>query len=86
MIQKISVPVSVSFTFDSDKRKVYPKWVSWNGRLYPVLKIGLHHTFRKGRSLYHVFSVATKTLFFRLVLDTETLHWNLEEVSDGLPD
>lgn len=86
MIQKISVPVSVSFTFDSDKRKVYPKWVSWNGRLYPVLKIGLHHTFRKGRNLYHVFSVATKTLFFRLVLNTETLHWSLEEVSDGLPN
>jgi len=86
MIEKVSVPVSVSLSFDSKKRKVFPKWIVWNGRLYPIVKIGLHHTFRKGRVLYHVFSVVSKTLFFRLVLDTDTLHWRLEEISDGLPD
>lgn len=86
MIEKISIPVSVSLAFDHTKRKVFPKWLVWNGRLYPVVKIGLHHTFRQGRTLYHVFSVASKSLFFRLVLDTETLHWRLEEISDGLPD
>jgi len=86
MIQKISVPVSVSFTFDSKKRKIFPKWIVWNGRLYPVVKIGLHHTYRQGRTLYHVFSVTSKNLFFRLVLNTENLHWKLEEISDGLPD
>jgi len=85
MIEKISAPVSVALTFDHKARKVYPKWVVWNGRLYPVLKIGLHHTYREGRNLYHVFSVVSKTLFFRLVLDTETLYWRLEEISDGLP-
>ena len=84
MIEKVSVPVSVSFTFDSQKRKVLPKWLVWNGRLYPVLKVGLHHTFREGRSLFHVFSVVSRTLFFRLVLNTENLHWRLEEISDGL--
>jgi hypothetical protein len=86
MIEKVSVPVSVSLAFDSKKRKVVPKWVIWNGRLYPIAKVGLHHTFRRGRTLYHVFSVASKSLFFRLVLDTENLHWRLEEISDGLPD
>jgi hypothetical protein len=85
MITKVDVPVSVSLSFDSKKRKVIPKWVVWNGRLHPIIKIGLHHTFRKGRTLFHVFSVASKTLFFRLVLNTETLHWRLEEISDGLP-
>lgn len=84
MLEKISAPVSVSFVFDHVKRRVAPRWVSWEGRLYAVTKIGLHHTYREGRVLYHVFSVATKTLFFRLVLDTETLHWRLEEISDGL--
>jgi len=85
MLEKISAPVSVALAFDHTKRKVTPKWVVWNGRLYPIAKIGLHHTFRQGRTLYHVFSVASKNLFFRLVLDTETLHWRLEEISDGLP-
>ncbi|OGM20028.1 hypothetical protein A2863_02415 [Candidatus Woesebacteria bacterium RIFCSPHIGHO2_01_FULL_38_9b] len=85
MIEKISAPVSVSLSFDSTKRKVIPRWLVWNGRLYPVVKIGLHHTFRQGRTLFHVFSVASKTLFFRLVLNTDNLHWRLEEISDGLP-
>jgi len=86
MVTKLDIPISVSLSFDSRKRKVLPKWVVWNGRLYPVLKIGLHHTYREGRNLYHVFSVVSKTLFFRLVLDTETLYWRLEEISDGMPD
>jgi len=85
MIQKISEPVSVSFTFDSEKRTVRPRALVWNGRLYGVVKVGLHHKFRQGRTLYHVFSVASKSMFFRLVLNTENLHWRLEEISDGLP-
>jgi hypothetical protein len=86
MIEKIDAPVSVSFTFDSKRRSVRPKWLVWNGRLYPVVKIGLHHTLRRGRTLYHIFSVASKAMFFRLVLNTDTLHWRLEEISDGLPE
>lgn len=85
MLQKISVPVSVSLAYDNDKKTVCPRWIIWNKRLYPVIKIGLHHTFREGRILYHVFSVASQNMFFRLVLDTETLHWKLEEIADGLP-
>ncbi|OGM19420.1 hypothetical protein A2955_03355 [Candidatus Woesebacteria bacterium RIFCSPLOWO2_01_FULL_37_19] len=85
MLEKISTPVSVSMTFDSAKRKVAPKAMVWNGRLYPIVKIGLHHTFRQGQTLFHVFSVASSTLFFRLVLNTDNLHWRLEETSDGMP-
>lgn len=86
MIQKISAPVSVNLVFDHRQRAVMPKEIIWEGKTYPILKVGLHHTYRNGRTLFHVFSVASKTLFFRLVLDTETLHWRLEEISDGLPD
>jgi hypothetical protein len=85
MIQKISAPVSVSLVFDHRTRSVMPKEVIWDGRNYSILKVGLHHTYRAGRNLFHVFSVASENLFFRLVLDTETLHWRLEEISDGLP-
>lgn len=86
MVQKINIPVSVNLAFDAQKRKIWPKEIIWNSRIYPIIKIGLHHTYRVGRTLYHVFSVASKTLFFRLVLNTENLFWTLEEISDGLPD
>lgn len=84
MIEKIDVPVSVSFTFDSERKKISPRALVWNGRLYAVRKVGLHHKFRRGRTLFHVFSVVSRNMFFRLVLDTDSLHWRLEEVSDGL--
>lgn len=61
-----------------------PKWVRWKNRIYKVEKVGLHYTFREGRVLYHIFSIITKTLFMKLRLDTETLKWRLEEVSDGI--
>lgn len=85
MLQKISTPVSVTLSFDHKLSKVAPKWVVWNNRSYPILQIGLHHTYREGRVLYHVFSVVSRNMFLRLILDTETLHWRLEEISDGLP-
>ena len=86
MITKLDESVSVSLAFDHVKHRVYPKWIVWDGRLYPVVKIGFHHTVREGRALYHIFSVASKSLFFRLSLNTENLHWRLEEISDGLPN
>ncbi len=83
MIQKVSAPVSVMFIFNHRKRTIYPSRVLWDSKVYEVTKIGLHHTYREGRTLYHVFSVETETLSFRLVLDTDTLFWKLEEISDG---
>lgn len=80
---KVDEPISVSLAYDSIKRQVTPKWIVWNGRLRPVSQVGLHHTFRQGRILYHVFSVISKGMYLRLILDTETLHWKLEEISDG---
>ncbi len=86
MTQKIDEDVSVSLLYDHEMRKVFPKLISWRKRLYPVVKLGLHHTFREGRTLYHVFSVVSSSLFLRLELNTETLHWRLTEVSDDLSD
>jgi hypothetical protein len=83
MIQKIQSPISVNLVFDHKRRSVYPKYIFWDGKTYQVTKIGLHHTYRLGRTLYHVFSVETPDLFFRLVLDTDTLHWKVEEIADG---
>jgi len=82
MIQKLNEPVSVSMTFDSKKSRATPRSIIWKNRLYPVTRIGFHHIVREGRNLFHVFSVTTPTLFFKLVLDTENLHWKVEEITD----
>ena len=86
MIQKISTPVSVAVIFDHKARTVKPVTLLWESRTYKILKIGLHHWFKVGKTLFHVFSVATNTLFFRLVLNTESLSWTLEEISDEGPN
>ncbi len=74
-----------------------PKYVIWKGRSHNITQIGLHHYFRQGKTLYHVFSVVTSTLFttkaeahthvsgecfMRLKLDTDSLIWKLEEISE----
>lgn len=59
-----------------------PKTLEWQGKR-GVDKIGLHHYYRDGRRLIHVFGVVCGDLFFRISLDTENLAWTLEEVSDG---
>ncbi len=86
MIQKIKAPISVSLLFNHQIRKVAPASLAWEGKVYKVTKIGLHHTYRSGRTLFHVFSVVADDNFFRLVLNTENLFWTLEEISDGLPN
>ncbi len=83
MNQKLDEPVSVSMLYDSSKRKTTPRSIVWKNRLYPVTKIGFHHNYREGRVLFHVFSVATPTIFFRLELNTETLHWRVTNIAEG---
>lgn len=82
MIQKIKEPVSVTLFFGL--KELMPKSLIWRGRFYPITKLGLHHSYREGRTLYHIFSFVSHTLFFRLKLNTESLTWKLEEISDGL--
>jgi hypothetical protein len=83
MIQKLHVPVSVVSVFDHKTRNVLPKKVLFEGREHEIIRVGYHHTYRNGRTLLHVFSVASDRMFFRLVHDTETLAWTLEEIDDG---
>lgn len=61
-----------------------PKYILWKGRSHTVTQIGLHHFYRKGKTLYHIFSVIAGTLFMRLKLDTDSLNWHLEEISENI--
>jgi hypothetical protein len=86
MIQRISEPVSVIAGYNATTKAVRPISLEWSRRTYPVLQVGLRHTYREGITRHHVFSVVSNHLFFRLNLNADNLSWTLEEVSDGLPD
>ena len=77
---KLDAPVTVIFGYDARKSVVKPLIIKWDGREYKIIKIGFHHTYREGRTLFHVFSVASTTAFFRLILNTDNLFWRLTEV------
>jgi hypothetical protein len=61
-----------------------PKYVIWRGRNYTIQEIGLHHRFRKGKDLYHIFSVVASSIFMRLRFDSENLSWVLEEIESQM--
>lgn len=85
MNEVINEKVSVVTIYDREKRTAVPYKLKWHGRVYKITNIGYHHTAREGRTLNHIFSVTDGNLAFRLRLDTETLSWTLEQVSDGYP-
>ncbi len=74
MITRIDESISVKLVSST------PKSLFWRGRIYPITQVGLHHTFWEGKILKHVFSVVSNSTAFKLVLDTQTLQWRLEEV------
>lgn len=86
MLTKLNSPVSVVAIYDHRQGEFSPRKLLWSGRVFELTKLGLHHTYRQGRTLYHVFSATSKEVFFRLELNSETLGWTLREISDGLPN
>ena len=79
MTEIIDEQISVALLFNHLKRLVTPSVIYWHGRRYTITKVGLHHTVREGRVLFHIFSVTDGTTFFKLQMDTETLGWRLLE-------
>ncbi len=59
-----------------------PKWVKRSNRIYEIDKVGFHHTYREGKTLFHVFSVTSNSVFMKLIFNTENLSWILEEMSE----
>lgn len=86
MIQRISAPISLVLVYDHSARKLIPKKLKWEGKTHNITSVDMHHITRDGRTLKHVFSVASATMFFKIVMDTSNLQWMLEEISDGLTD
>ncbi len=86
MIEHINEQIDCICIYEKLGAIVKPYKIKWNGRVYKITTLGYHHVRRDGRYIHHIFSVATETLAFKLRLDSETLHWYVEEVSDGAPN
>lgn len=84
MDNAINESISVSLVYDSKTKRSFPRSIVWKNRIYRVSKLGLHHSYREGDKLLHVFSVLCGSVLFKLNFDTHTLHWKLVEISDGL--
>lgn len=74
--QSLSEQVEVWF-------KDYPRLITWKNRDYKITKLGLHHKYYEGKTLYHIFSVVSDNLFFRLKLNSNNLLWTLEQISEN---
>lgn len=85
MRETINEEVSVIMVYSAKNRSALPHLISWQNREYKVGKIGYHHKISEGRVLKHIYELTDteQTLWFRLVLNTDNLHWNLEAVHDG---
>lgn len=82
----LDMPVSVVGVFNAKKRVFELKRVFFEGRVYEVEKMGLHHMIRKGREVIHVFSIVAGGMFFRLEMSSESLNFRLKEVTDGMAE
>lgn len=83
MNEIINERVSIIVSYDREKAVVMPRKMRWQGRDYVFTRLSYHHKIRMGRTLLHIFHVTDGATDFRLRLDTDTLHWTLEEVCDG---
>ena len=86
MIQDIKAPISTQLVYNHKTNRVALVKLLWDGKEYKIKSIGLHYTYRKGRTLFHVFAVSSNELSFKLLLNTDNLFWSVDQVSDGLPD
>lgn len=81
ILETLQEPVSVHSFSNATTKRSGPVTLIWNGKTYRITNIGLHHTVREGRVLYHIFSVTDGSTYFKLKYDTETLRWKLLEVA-----
>ncbi len=86
MREVIDEEVSVVMYYSAKKKMAVPHIMSWRGVEYDIGEIGYHHKITSGKCLHHIFEFIDKTgsYWFRLNMDTDSLHWTLEVVSDGL--
>jgi len=86
MLQKLQTPTTVQCIYNHKTRIFAPHSLLWEGRQHKVTIFGYHHSYRQGKTMMHVFSVASPTLYFKILFNTDSLSWIVEEISDGEAD
>lgn len=84
--EKINQKVSVVSMFDTEEQCSMPLKMKWQDHEYNMRKLWYHHTYKRGRTLMHVFQVTDGSNDYRLQMDSEKLEWTLEEVVYGSLD
>ncbi len=81
MRESLDEPVSVVFYYNCKTHHVQPYRLTWQNQDYQLGKIDYWHQTRSGNKLIHHFSLCDQggNAYFKLALDTDTLHWKLEE-------
>lgn len=69
--------IKVLAKFDLDKIGIVA--FSRGGRTYKIESMNFIHHFREGAQTIFIFHVSDNTNTYRLRLETDTLHWFLEE-------
>lgn len=81
MREGLHEPVSVLCGYSQKHKTFKPLIVTWNAVDYPLGKIDFYHKTKRGFTIQHQFSLASKdeSVYFKLLFDAATLHWTLEE-------
>ena len=83
MLELIEEKVSMITVFNKDTGIVKPHKMRWGNRYIDITEVTYHHLIKEGKKIFHVFHVTDGNLDYRLHCNTENLHWQLIEVSDG---
>ena len=75
--------VSVISSYNRENGEVFPRKMRWQGRDITFTEMPYFYKKREGRNIVHIFHVTNGVMDFKLRLDTDNLHWMLEEVTDG---
>lgn len=88
MREVVDEEVSIVLYYSSKTRKTVPYRLHWQSKDYELGPVDYYHTYMEGQAKMHVFELCDKqeSLWFRLRLDGDNLHWILEMVHDGLAD
>ncbi|HEX4774946.1 MAG TPA: hypothetical protein VH234_05515 [Candidatus Saccharimonadales bacterium] len=86
MREAINQEVSVVSYYSARDQEYKPHLLHWQNKDYPLGKVDYHHAPTEGKTLFHIYELCDKeqTIWFRLKLNTDNMHWLLEAVSDGL--
>ncbi len=77
----INEPVEIRVDFCG--RRVVPRVMNWNNRLYTILNVNMVHHDSQGTAQQYFFSVSDMHNYFKLQFNAENLEWRLLEMYEG---